>query len=176
MNVVVVRASVVALYESPASVAGARLPVAEVPKATNVVVSPAASAKVTVPALPVTDVWSPVLVPETVVVPVTASVGVELPENVIPFTVVGVIAAREMVRAGVAPPEDVPETPLAVATETAVTVPVAADDQLVTPAPSVVRTLVLDPFADGSWKTIPAPAVGLTLMIPVPEVDPVKVT
>ena len=53
MNVVVERASVVALYVRPASVAGARLPVAFVPKLTNVVVSPAASAKVTVPAFPV---------------------------------------------------------------------------------------------------------------------------
>jgi hypothetical protein len=53
MNVVAVRASVVALYVRPASVAGAREPVAAVPNATKVVVSPAASAKVTVPALPV---------------------------------------------------------------------------------------------------------------------------
>ena len=44
--------------------AGASDPVAAVPKATNVVVSLAASANVTVPALPVTVVWSPVLVPE----------------------------------------------------------------------------------------------------------------
>jgi hypothetical protein len=56
MKVVVVSASVVALYVSPASVAGDREPVAPVPRARNVVVSPAASAKVTVPALPVTDV------------------------------------------------------------------------------------------------------------------------
>ena len=46
--------------------AGARDPVADVPKATKVVVSPPASAKVTVPALPVILVWSPVLVPEDV--------------------------------------------------------------------------------------------------------------
>ena len=43
--------------------AGAREPVASVPRARKVVVSPAASAKVTVPALPLTEVWSPVLVP-----------------------------------------------------------------------------------------------------------------
>jgi hypothetical protein len=43
---------------------------------------------------------------------------------VFPFTDDGVIAPREMVNAGVAPPEEVPDTPLAVATETAVTVPV----------------------------------------------------
>ena len=56
-------ASVVALYVKPASVAGARDPVALVPRARKVVVSPPASAKVTVPALPVTKVWSPVFVP-----------------------------------------------------------------------------------------------------------------
>jgi hypothetical protein len=47
---VTVSALVLALYESPASVAGASEPVAEVPSATNVVVSAAASAKVTVDA------------------------------------------------------------------------------------------------------------------------------
>jgi hypothetical protein len=116
-----------------------------------------------------------VFVPDTDVVPVTASVGVEDPENVIPFTVVGVIAPRDIVRAGVAPPEEEPDTPFAETTETAVTVPVAALVQDVFPAPSVVRTLVLDPLDEGIWNTIPAPAVGLTLIIPVPEVDPVNV-
>jgi hypothetical protein len=116
-----------------------------------------------------------VLAPDTVVVPVTARVGVLDPENVIPLTVVGVIAPATIVRAGVAPPEDDPENPFAVAIETAVTVPVAAAVHEVTPAPSVVRTFVLEPFADGSWKTIPAPAVGFTLIIPVPEVEPVSV-
>ncbi|MBM6707103.1 hypothetical protein H6A68_08675, partial [Bifidobacterium pullorum subsp. saeculare] len=90
-----------------------------------------------VPALPETDVWSPVFTPDTEVVPVTARVGVDDPENVIPLTVVGVIAPRAIVKAGVAPPLDDPETPLADATDTAVTVPVAALVQLVTPAPSV---------------------------------------
>ena len=47
MKVVAVSALVVALYVSPASVAGESDPVAEVPRATNVVVSPPASAKVT---------------------------------------------------------------------------------------------------------------------------------
>ncbi len=47
INVVAVRASVVALYVSPASVAGDKLPVADVPRATNVVVSLAASTNVT---------------------------------------------------------------------------------------------------------------------------------
>jgi hypothetical protein len=56
MKVVAVKALLVALYVNPASVAGARDPVASVPKATKVVVSPPASAKVTVPALPVTEV------------------------------------------------------------------------------------------------------------------------
>lgn len=64
INVVVVSSLVVALYVSPASVAGAREPVAEVPRRGNVVVSPPASATVTVAALPVMFVWSPVFVPE----------------------------------------------------------------------------------------------------------------
>ena len=38
-------------------------------------------------------------------------------------TRLGVIAPREIVRAGVAPPDEVQETPFAVATDTAVTVP-----------------------------------------------------
>ena len=53
-NVVAVSAFVLALYVNPASVAGARVPVWDVPSSTQVVVSPAASATVTVPALPVT--------------------------------------------------------------------------------------------------------------------------
>lgn len=44
-------------------------------------------------------VWSPVLVPDTVVVQVTARVGVEEPEIVTVFTVVGVIAPRVTVNA-----------------------------------------------------------------------------
>lgn len=40
-----------------------------------------------------------------------------------PFTVVGVIAPKVMVKAGVAPPEEEPDTPFAVAIDTAVTVP-----------------------------------------------------
>jgi hypothetical protein len=46
---------VVALYESPESVAGAKDPVAEVANMGHVVVSPPASATVTVPAFPVTE-------------------------------------------------------------------------------------------------------------------------
>ena len=38
-------------------------------------------------------------------------------------TELGVIAPSAIVSAGVGPPDDVPETPFAVATETAVTVP-----------------------------------------------------
>ena len=66
------------------------------------------------------------LVPLTLVVPVTESVGVELPEKVIPLTVVGVIFPATIVKAGVVPPDDEPENPLAVAIETAVTVPLVA--------------------------------------------------
>ena len=53
---VAVRMSVVELYVRPESVAGASEPVAEVPRAMKVVVSPPASAKVTVPAFPETEV------------------------------------------------------------------------------------------------------------------------
>ena len=44
-------------------------------------------------------VWLPVFVPDTVVVPVTARVGVEAPEIVTVFTVVGAIAPSDTVRA-----------------------------------------------------------------------------
>ncbi len=49
---------------------------------------------VAVPALPVIVVWSPVFVPETDVVPVTARVGVENPVIVIPLIVVAVATPR----------------------------------------------------------------------------------
>jgi hypothetical protein len=69
-------------------------------------------------------VWSPVFAPEIELVPVTASVGVELPDKVIEFTVVGTIAPRVRVMAGVVVGlATLPETPLAVATDTEVTVP-----------------------------------------------------
>ena len=78
--------------------------------------------------LPVTSpvsviVWLPVFVPLTDAVPLT--VNAPLPPLAIatPFTLLGVMAPRVRVNAGVAPPDDVPDTPLAVATETAVTVP-----------------------------------------------------
>lgn len=70
-------------------------------------------------------------VPDSVSVFVTANVfklvSVSVPvvvEMVSPFTEVGVMAPATIVRAGVAPPEDEPENPFAVAIETAVTVPV----------------------------------------------------
>src|ERR1019366_2824566 len=68
---------------------------------------------------------SPVLVPDTAVVPVTASVGVEEPESVTPFTDVGVMAAKPIVNAGVGDAIDqVAVTPLfAAAVDTDVTVP-----------------------------------------------------
>ena len=46
----------------------------------------------------------------------------------------------ESVSAGVAPPELVPASPLAVATETAVTVPVVGVVHVGVPAPAEVRT------------------------------------
>ena len=89
-----------------------------------------AARAVAVPAFPEIVVWSPVLVPDIVEVPVTARVGVEDPESVIPLTVVGVMAPSAMVRAGVAPPEEDPEMPLAETTETAVTGEQAPHKQL----------------------------------------------
>jgi hypothetical protein len=70
---------------------------------------------------------SPVLEPEMEDVPVTASVGVVDPEITTLFTEVGVIAPKVRVIAGVVPAvATVPDTPLAVVTETEVTVPVLA--------------------------------------------------
>ena len=81
-------------------------------------------ALVTVAAFPEIFVWSPVLAPDTVVVPVTASVGVAEPERVTPFTVLGVIAPRDKVMAGVVVEvATVPDIPFAVVTDTDVTVP-----------------------------------------------------
>lgn len=67
---------------------------------------------------------SPVFVPLTTVVPVTARVGVEAPDRTTLFTLVGVIAPSVIVIAGVlvAVATD-PDTPFAVVTETEVTVP-----------------------------------------------------
>jgi hypothetical protein len=91
------------------------------------------AAKLPVP-LPVTPpvkviVWSPVLAPEIELVPVTARVGVELPDKVIEFTVVGVIAPAIIVIAGVVVAfATVPEKPFAVATDTEVTVPLPPEE------------------------------------------------
>lgn len=88
-------------------------------------------------------VWSPVLAPEIELVPVTARVGVELPDMVTLLTVVGVMAPSVRVIAGVVVAlATLPETPLAVATETVVTVPDPATDiQLRPPRPSVCKYL-----------------------------------
>ncbi len=59
-------------------------------------------------------VWSPVLAPDIDEVPVTAKVGVELPERVILLTVVGVMAPRVKAKA---PAVLLAETPLPVVTE-----------------------------------------------------------
>jgi len=65
---------------------------------------------VAVPAFPVIVVWSPVLVPETDVVPVTASVGVEDPENVIPLSDVAVATPMfGVVRVGEVPNTSAPD-------------------------------------------------------------------
>jgi hypothetical protein len=66
-----------------------------------------------------------VLAPEILLVPFTASVGVAEPDSTIEFTDVGVIAPRVRVIAGVVVGfATVPDTPLAVTTETEATVPV----------------------------------------------------
>lgn len=110
-------------------------------------------------------------VPPAIVKPVPAAVRVR------PLTDVGVMAPSPIVNLGVVVVlVQVAVTPLlAAAVSTEVTVPVAAGDQEVTPAPSVVNTLVLEPLLEGNWKMMPAPAAVLTLMIPEPEVAPFKV-
>jgi hypothetical protein len=78
-----------------------------------------------VPVRAVAMVLSPVLAPDTVVVPVTARVGVEVPEITTEFTLEGVIAPRVREIAGVVVEVATePETPFAVVTDTSVTVPV----------------------------------------------------
>ncbi len=68
--------------------------------------------------------WSPVFAPDTVVVPVTANVGVPDPEITTPLTDVGVIAPRESVIAGVVVGlATLPDIPFAVTTDTDVTLP-----------------------------------------------------
>ena len=80
-------------------------------------------------------VMSPVFTPLTVVVPVTARVGLADPDKVTPLTVVGVIAPKVIVCAGVVVAVAVvPETPFAVTMEAEVTVP-APGDTLVVPSP-----------------------------------------
>ena len=104
--------------------------------------------------LPVTPpvrvmVWSPVFVPLDVplieLVPVTARVGVALPDSTTEFTELGVIAPRVRLIAGVVVEvATVPDTPLAVLTETDVTVPPASATKL-TFVPSLCRFLPLAP-------------------------------
>jgi hypothetical protein len=70
-------------------------------------------------------VWSPVFEPVILDVPVTARVGVDAPDRVMELTVVGMIAPKVSVIAGVVVGlATVPEIPLAVTTETPVTDPV----------------------------------------------------
>jgi hypothetical protein len=88
----------------------------------HVVVSPPASTVVTVPALPVTLVWSPVLVP----LDVPECVPDRLEPVTVPLaaTLDGVIAPSANVIAGVVVAvATLPDTPLAVVTETLVTDP-----------------------------------------------------
>src|ERR1019366_8457382 len=100
-------------------------------------------------------VWSPVLVPETAVVPVTARVGVEEPESVTPFTEVGVMAPKPIVKAGVGEAIDqVAVTPLlASAVDTEVTVPAFVFVAVKVPA------LNNNPLPTVNTSTLPVAAV-----------------
>jgi hypothetical protein len=72
----------------------------------------------------VIEVWSPVLDPEILDAPATASVGVAVPDKATELTEVGVIAPKEIVIAGVVVAvATVPETPFAATTLAEVTVP-----------------------------------------------------
>jgi hypothetical protein len=82
----------------------------------------------------------PVCVPEIDEGPVTASVGLADPERTTLLTEVGVMAPAAIVNAGVAPPLDVPLNPLAVAIDTAVTVPPPAG---VANVPSPLKKVVV---------------------------------
>ena len=122
------------------------------------------AAKLPLP-LPVTPpvsviVWSPVLAPDTEVVPVTASVGVDAPETTTELTEVGTIAPSVRLIAGVVVEvATVPDTPLAVVTDTLVTVPLppAATKEVL--VPSLWRTLPLAPTCEGSKALSAACAV-----------------
>jgi len=114
---------------------------AAVPSKFTPLIARAVCSAVAVPALPVIVVWSPVLLPEIELVPVTARVGVEEPETTTEFIEDGVIAPSVRLIAGVV--VDVatePLTPLAVVTLTEVTLPTPAATQDVV-EPFVDRTL-----------------------------------
>jgi hypothetical protein len=88
------------------------------------VASPVCVALVTSPEYKELVELSPVFVPLTAVVPVTASVGVDVPDKVTPFTLEGVIAPSDKEIAGVVVlVATLPDTPFAVVTDTSVTVP-----------------------------------------------------
>ena len=109
------------------------------------IVRPVARA-VALPALPVIVVWSPVLALEIELVPVTASVGVDVPDTTTEFTDDGVMAPNVKEIAGTVELfATVPLTPLAVVTDTLVTLPTptACQDVVV---PLVCRTLPMFPL------------------------------
>ena len=82
------------------------------------------------------------LAPLTLEVPVTASVGVALPERTTPLTLVGVMPSREREIAGVVVAVATePETPFAVVTDTLVTVPAPSPSE--PPAARVLTTTVM---------------------------------
>ena len=117
------------------------------PRATKVVVSEAASAKVTVPALPVTVVWSPVLVPD------------EEPEKLEPANAPSQVSAPAVVMVQPVEPE-----PPAKSTE-----PVEVAPILTVPDPlaSKVR-FSLRPLDKTEMATPPVAAADL-MLIPVAE-------
>jgi hypothetical protein len=115
-----------------------------------------------------------VLVPEIDEVPVTANVGVEEPENVIPLTVVGVIAPRVNANA---PAVFDADTPLPVVTEET-RVPLVGNVTLVAPVVVRVRELAplvasVDPAA--MFKVFVPLAVMVKPLIVPPEIAPLVV-
>jgi hypothetical protein len=134
-----------------------------------------------VPVVTAVFATSPVFVPDTAVVPVTARVGVADPESTTAFTEVGVIAPSVSEIAGVV--VDVatdPDTPFAVVTDTSVTVPVpvgATNSRAVSPA-FTRGTFNAAPVYDAGtsvrpMNVPPPPPPGIVSVTDVPRTEPV---
>jgi hypothetical protein len=106
---------------------------------------------------------------------------VDDPENVIPLTLVGVIASSDKLIAGVVVGlATVPEIPLAVVTETDVTVPLPVPPGGSAQVPSARRKLVAPPPDAGTTPELPDPNVATVIAgVDVPfatEIGAVPVT